>query len=94
MAVNGIRPVDPIQNGFKPEQVKRAHRPEGDSIVISQEAREKNVVPPEFAKIVADAPDIRMDRVEELRAKINDPSYLNDAIYSATADHILDAWGI
>jgi anti-sigma28 factor (negative regulator of flagellin synthesis) len=31
-----------------------------------------------------------MDRVAELKAKIDDPAYMTDAILGATADRILD----
>ena len=36
------------------------------------------------------APDTRADRVAALKAKIDDPSYIDDAVISMTADRILD----
>jgi negative regulator of flagellin synthesis FlgM len=41
-------------------------------------------------EIVSAAPDIRADRVAELKAKINDPAYITDALSYATADKIID----
>ena len=68
----------------------RAERNSGsDSVSLSSEAVEKAELfkALELAKA---APEIRMDRVAELKAKIDDPDYLNDAILNATADRILD----
>jgi negative regulator of flagellin synthesis FlgM len=36
------------------------------------------------------APDIREERIAELREKINDPSYINDRLLGETADRILE----
>ena len=91
MRIDGISSIDPIQPGKKPGragQVNDASR--ADSISISSEAVEKA----EFYRameLVAAAPDVRTDRVEELKAKINDPSYINDKVINATADKIIDA---
>jgi negative regulator of flagellin synthesis FlgM len=41
-------------------------------------------------EIVSVAPDVRADRVAELKAKINDPAYVTDALMNATADKIVD----
>jgi negative regulator of flagellin synthesis FlgM len=36
------------------------------------------------------APETRSDRIAELKAKINEPSYIDDAVVSMTADRIID----
>ena len=90
MTIDRIGSVDPIQPGKKPGrtgQVNETSRT--DSINISSEAHEKA----EFFRtreLAAAAPDVRADRVAELRAKINDPSYINDRVLSATADRLID----
>ncbi|MDR1362600.1 MAG: flagellar biosynthesis anti-sigma factor FlgM [Spirochaetaceae bacterium] len=38
----------------------------------------------------APAPGIRADRVAELKAKINDPAYITEALLRGTADKIID----
>ncbi len=60
-----------------------------DSVSLSSEAIEKAEIfsAIELAKA---APDERSARIAELKAKINDPAYINDAILSGTADRILD----
>jgi len=91
MTIDRIGSIDPIQPGKKPgraNQVNESNRT--DSISISSQAQEKA----EFLRIqevAAAAPDIRADRVAELKEKINDPSYINDKVINATADKLMDA---
>lgn len=89
MTIDRLNPLDPIQPK-KPAGAQRADRSTGsDSVSLSSEAVAKAELfkALELAKA---APDVRMDRVAELKAKIDDPSYINDAILNATADRILD----
>lgn len=89
MTIDRLNPIDPIQ----PKRTGGAARVDrgsrSDSVSLSAEAREKAELfsAIELAKA---APDERADRIAELRAKINDPDYIDDAILSATADRILD----
>jgi negative regulator of flagellin synthesis FlgM len=89
MTIDRLNPLDPIQPK-KPSGVSHADRNSGrDSVSLSSEA----VVKAELFKafeLAKAAPDIRMDRVAELKAKIDDPAYMTDAILGVTADRILD----
>ncbi|MDR3276494.1 MAG: flagellar biosynthesis anti-sigma factor FlgM [Treponema sp.] len=91
MTIDRINPIDPIQPGKKPGQTGRVEPQRDDSISLSREAVEKSELY-RVQELVAAAPDVRLDRIEELRQKINDPSYLNEAVIRATADKILDAF--
>jgi negative regulator of flagellin synthesis FlgM len=94
MTINGISPIEPIQSGKKPGQNSRLNQAaEGDSISLSSEALKKGELY-QALELVTAASDIRTDRVEELKQKINDPSYINEAIIRATADKIMDAFGL
>lgn len=89
MTIDRLNPLDPIQPK-KPSGAPRADRSSGkDTVSLSSEAVEKAELfkAVELAKA---APDVRMDRVAELKAKIDDPAYITDAILNATADRILD----
>ena len=90
MTIDRIGYVDPIQPGKKAgeaNQVRETHR--ADSISISSEAVAKSEH--YWARdLVATAPDLRMDRIEEVKAKINDPAYLNKEVIAATADRLID----
>lgn len=94
MTVNGIGSIDPIQPGKKPGQSGQVRQSgETDSISLSPEAREQAELY-QVKELIMAAPEVRADRIEEMKKKINDPSYINETILKATADEILDAWGI
>jgi len=91
MTIDRIGSIDPIQPGKKPgraSQVNESNR--ADSINISSQAQEKAELL-RIQEMAAAAPDIRADRVAELKEKINDPSYINDKVMNATADKLIDA---
>jgi negative regulator of flagellin synthesis FlgM len=94
MTIDRIGPPEPIQPGKKPGR-NEAIRESGqtDSISLSSEAMEKSELY-HTIEVVSAAPEIRMDRIAELRDKINDPEYLNDRIINATADKIIESFGL
>ena len=64
-----------------------------DSIQISSEAKNAAEVA-RYAKIVQDAPDIRVDKVREIKAKIEDGSYdkfTDDKVLQMVADKIANS---
>ena len=90
MTIGRVAPTEPIQNN---KEIARAKQPAqtggGDSVSISAEAQEKAQWLHSL-EVVASAPDVRADRVAELKAKINDPSYINDTLIAGAADNIVD----
>ena len=94
MTINRIDSLEPLQSGKKPGRSGEVERgKERDSISLSSEAVEKAELY-KAMELAATAEDVRTEKVAELKAKINDPSYLNDIIIRATADRILDAFGL
>jgi negative regulator of flagellin synthesis FlgM len=94
MTIDRINSAEPIQPNKKAGQAGRIEREsESDSISISQEALDKAELA-RAMEAVSRAEDVRAERVAELKKKINDPSYINDTIVKATADKILDAFGL
>jgi negative regulator of flagellin synthesis FlgM len=94
MTVDRIGFTEPIQPGKKTgrnEPVSQGKN--SDSISLSSEALEKSELYRAIEVVAAAAPDVRADRIAELKAKINDPSYINDRIMNATADKILESFG-
>jgi negative regulator of flagellin synthesis FlgM len=94
MTIERIGFTDPIQPGKKPgksEPVSQSAK--SDSISVSTEAIEKADLY-HAIELVSAAPDVRADRIAELQAKINDPSYINDRILNATADKIVESFGL
>ncbi|MDR3342712.1 MAG: flagellar biosynthesis anti-sigma factor FlgM [Treponema sp.] len=94
MMINRIGSIDPIQSGKNIGLNGQANRKvQTDSISLSAEALEKSELYHANA-VVASVSDVRMERIVELKQKINDPSYINDKIIQATADSIMDAFGL
>jgi negative regulator of flagellin synthesis FlgM len=94
MMVGRIGPVDPIQPGNKPgksDQLRGGDRT--DSISLSPEAREKAEVY-QVVELIKSTPDLDDAQIAALREKINDPAYLNERTISATADRIMNVFGL
>jgi negative regulator of flagellin synthesis FlgM len=94
MMIDRIGYTEPIQPGKRPGRSEPAFRNStADSISLSPEALEKAEIY-RAAALVSAAPDSRAQRIAELKVKIDDPSYLNDRILEATADKILESFGL
>jgi len=91
MTIDRVGSIDPIQPDKKTGRTNQVNQtPAKDSINISSEAVEKAELH-RVKELAAAATEIRMEKVEELRAKINDPSYMNKEVINATADKLIDA---
>ena len=89
--IGHIEPIQPGREGGWNGRVTKSN--EGDSVNISREAKER-AEDLKIRGIVNEAPDVRAERVAELKQKMNDPHYINDILIGATADKILDSLGI
>ena len=91
MTIERISSVDPIQPGKKPGQTGQVKgNPNADIITISSEGQAKSELL-RIQELVAASPEMRAEKIAELKTKINDPSYINDKVINATADNIIDA---
>jgi len=94
MTIDKLGSINPVQNYNKPEiPVKSSNKTENDSISVSSEARVMGELL-KAAEAVKQSPDIRMDRVEEVRRKMSDPDYINDKVINSVADKIIDMFEI
>ena len=94
MMVGRIGHLDPIQPENRPgksDQFRGGDR--SDSINLSPEAREKAEIY-QVVELIKSAPTLDDAQIAALREKINDPSYLNERTIAATADRIMDAFGL
>jgi negative regulator of flagellin synthesis FlgM len=93
MKVQGLNSVEQVQTLKKTAGLEKPA--EGiaskSAISISNTAvnREEFLHALEIVK-AAEAPDVRADRIAELKAKINDPAYINESIIKLTADRVVD----
>lgn len=89
--ISSVSPLNNLQNTKRTSQTSNFSAAD-DEITISEEAKEMSKL--YFAQNVAkETPDVRTELVEQIKQKIKDPNYLNQAVISATADSILSAYG-
>ena len=88
-SINSVSQINNVQNLHRNENISR-FSPDVDSIDVSSEAREIYFM----EKVARDTPDVRADRIAEIKEKIKDPNYLNDTVINSAADKFLSALGI
>jgi negative regulator of flagellin synthesis FlgM len=93
MTIERLGPVDPVQRYSQTEKTQRTAKPENDSVAFSDEAKMKAEIF-RIAEQVRSAPDVRMDRVEEVRKKLEDPNYIDDVVVEHVAEQIMDMFSI
>jgi negative regulator of flagellin synthesis FlgM len=93
MKIQGLNGVGQVQNLKKSAGIEKPaeNASSGPTVNISKTAanREDFLRALEIVK-AADAPDIRADRIAELKAKINDPVYINESLIKLTAGRVAD----
>jgi len=89
--VGSINPIQPENRTGRNERLGGGDR--ADSIDVSQRARERAEIY-HVTEMVRAAPELSEARIAELRERINDPAYLNERTIAATADRIMDAFGL
>ncbi|HNZ25925.1 MAG TPA: flagellar biosynthesis anti-sigma factor FlgM [Spirochaetota bacterium] len=94
MSIGGI---GPINNYNEYQKITKKGKTEkvltSDSVNISQEAMSKADAK-RAMEIVKNAPDVRLDKIAELKERMKNPNYINDAIISGVADKIMDVFKI
>ena len=93
MMIDRIGQVNHVQAGNRIGRSDQVRGGGSDSISLSQEARLRAEVyqATELAKAAETLSDAR---IAELRLSINNPAYLNETVVGATADRIMDAFGL
>ena len=93
MTIDRLGPLDPLSKINKSEKAGKTVKPEAkDTISVSDEAKNLGEIY-RATELVKSSPDIRMDRVEEVKQKLQDPNYIDSKI-GEVADRIMDAFGL
>lgn len=94
MSIERLGSLDPLSAYKNSQKVNRVQSAAGsDSVSVSEEARAKA----ELYKLdaaVRSSPDIRMDKVEAAKAKLQDPNYINNAVINSVADKLMGVFGL
>lgn len=94
MTINKIGPSDPINNINKKTKVQNKEvLSSSDSIKVSKSAIDKSELI-KASNIARNAPDIRADKVAEVKAKLADPNYINDTVINSVAEKIMEDFGL
>jgi negative regulator of flagellin synthesis FlgM len=89
MNINRINPLEAVNQAAKNDKVQhsaKSERPE--SISVSEQAREVAELR-RVRDLALTAPD-REDKIAEIKAKLNDPNYINEKLIGDTADRIIE----
>ncbi|MEL3904891.1 MAG: flagellar biosynthesis anti-sigma factor FlgM [Treponemataceae bacterium] len=80
MMIDKLKGINPVESTQKKSPIQQVyHVNDKDSITISAESQRLSEA--YLAKKIAmEAPDIREDKVEEVRRKLEDPTYIKKAI--------------
>jgi len=90
--VNNVTQLNNVQNIRKTDSSAKINA-ESDSISVSKEAVEMAEAY-YLDKVAAETPDVRADRIAEVKARIKDPSYLSEAVIQSTAEKFLTSIGL
>lgn len=90
--LGGVNPVNNVQSTKKAENVAKFDAGT-DSVSVSDEAKLRAEAY-YLQKVADETPDIRADRVAEVKEKLKDPSYLNNAVIMSAAEGVMASFGL
>ena len=90
--ISGINPINNVQ-GTRRTQEPTKTSSLTDTISVSNKAKEMAEMY-YMNQVAAETPDVREDKIAEIREKLKDPSYLNNAVIASAAEHIMESFGI
>jgi negative regulator of flagellin synthesis FlgM len=94
MTIERLGPVDPVQRYSQTDKTKAPQsKPENDSVAFSDEARMKAELF-RLSEQVRQTPDVRLDRVEEVKRKLEDPNYIDNRVVEHVAEQIMDMFNL
>lgn len=94
MSIERLGSVDPLSAYSKNQKTSRVQSNAGqDSVSVSLEARQKAELLKLDSQVRASS-DIRMDKVEEAKRKLEDPNYINSTVMDSVASKIMNAFGL
>ncbi len=90
--IGGVNPLNNVQSTRRTNETAKSSFG-SDSISVSAEAKEAAEVY-YMNQVAAETPDVRADRVAEVKAKLQDPNYLNNIVIASAADKLMESFGL
>lgn len=92
-----IRGVDPLRGVTQDTKINKVPRRDGrdtsDEVEISEEARQLAEAA-KIEEVVRQTPDIREERVAEVKAKLERGEYNTEEVFDTVAERIMKALGL
>jgi negative regulator of flagellin synthesis FlgM len=94
MTIDRLGPVDPVSKWNKTEKTSRTDKKaKPDSIDVSLEAKTMGEIYKATEEVKL-SPDVRLDRIAEVKEKLKDPSYIDEKVLESVAESIMDVFKI
>jgi negative regulator of flagellin synthesis FlgM len=94
MTIERVNLPDPIQRLKKTEKtVNPKKMRDTDSIQVSDDAKNKAEIYNATEKVKM-ASDVRTEKIEEIKRKLEDPNYITNTVLEKTAENIMKYFGI
>lgn len=90
MTIDRLGPINPTPNLNKSAKASKSSKKDrADSISFSEEAKSKGEIykATEETRLV---PDVRQDRITEVKKKLQDPGYIDEKVIETVAEKVLD----
>lgn len=90
MTIDRLGPIEPPSQFNKANKApKPVSTEKTDSVNVSSEAKHMGEIY-QATERVKNSPDIRQERVDEVKRKLQNPSYINEKVLSSVASKIMD----
>jgi negative regulator of flagellin synthesis FlgM len=94
MTIERVGFPDPVSKAKKTERPARAEKNQSvDSISVSAGAREKAEIY-QATEVAKASPDLRMDRIEEVKRKLQDPNYISEVVIEELANRLMEYYNL
>ncbi len=95
MEIRGINGIGNVNNDRvnKANNVSRTTSLGSDNVEISEEAKKLSELA-QFQKVVEASPDIREDRIAEVKAKLESGAYDNEEVMLTVAERLMKVLGL
>lgn len=94
MTIDRLGPIDPAAQFNKANKgSKPVKKDNADSISVSSQAKEMGEIF-QATENIRKSPDIRMDKVEEAKRKLQDPTYIDQKVVESVADKVMELFGL
>ena len=94
MTIERLGPVDPVSKFNKTDKASRPEKKsKADSINVSDEAKSMGELY-KATENVKLSPDIRQDKIDEIKEKLKDPSYISEKVIESVAESVMDLFDI